>query len=312
MANIALLFPGQGAQYVGMGKSFFENYSTAAAYFTRANQILGYSISDICFYGPEDILMRTEHCQPAIFLVSWVAFKLLTEQIPDIPWTATAGLSLGEITALTAASVFSFEDGLWVVKERANAMQKACELSPGAMAAVIGLSIEQIHYICDKYGIMPANYNCPGQVVVSGDREALHKAVEEFRTAGARRVVLLPVAGAFHSPLMEPAANRFKEVLRTVAVNIPSKYVYSNVTARAHEAPSDIVNRLVEQLVSPVKWEQTIQNLIADGYDVFIELGPGSVLSGFIKRINPNVRVTNVEDLASLNRAVELLRQWLD
>ena len=312
MEKTALLFAGQGAQYVGMGKKFAEAFPKAREWFKQADALLGYPLSRICFEGDEATLTRTEHAQPGIFLVSWIAFDLLREAFPPLRWDATAGLSLGELTALTAAGVFTFADGLRLVRRRGELMQQACEQSEGAMAAVLGLDRETVERICQEQGILPANYNCPGQIVVSGEKSKVEAALPRLKEAGARRVVLLPVAGAYHSPLMEPARAEFEAALRNVPVNVPAVPVLSNVTARPHGAPSDIVIRLVEQLVSPVRWEDSMQYLIEQGFRRFIELGPGTTLTGFLRRMDRSLEVHHVEDPESLEQTVKTLSKGSD
>ena len=312
MEKTALLFAGQGAQYVGMGKKFAEAFPKAREWFDRADSILGYALSRICFEGDEATLTRTEHAQPGIFLVSWIAFDLLREALPQLHWEAAAGLSLGEFTALTAAGVFAFDDGLRIVRRRGELMQQACEQSEGAMAAVIGLDRETVERICREQDIIPANYNCPGQIVVSGEKTKVETALPRFKEAGARRVVLLPVAGAYHSPLMEPARAGLEEVLRSVPVNVPAVPVLSNVTARPHGAPSDIVVRLVEQLVRPVRWEDSMRYLIDQGFRRFIELGPGTTLTGFLRRIDRSLPAYHVEDPESLEQTIQAFTQSSD
>jgi [acyl-carrier-protein] S-malonyltransferase len=295
MTKTALLFAGQGAQVVGMGKDFS---ATAKVWFDRANTALGYDLAGICFNGPDSELLKTENAQPGIFLVSWVAFELLKERVPSLAFQATAGLSLGEFTALTAAGVFSFEDGLKIVRQRGRFMQEACEATRGGMAAIIGLDEAATREACTQAGVVLANLNCPGQLVISGEAERIEKACELAKAKGARRAMPLPVAGAYHSPLMASAQPKLEAALTTVSIHPPSVNVISNVTAQPHGA--EVRSRLVEQVTSSVRWEESIRYLLAGGFTRFIELGPGSALSGFMKRIDKNAQVLNVADMASL------------
>lgn len=303
----ALLFAGQGAQYVGMGRDLAESDPTARGWFDRARQILGYDLARICFEGPDEVLTRTEHAQPGIFLVSWVAWQLLQARCPNLQFHATAGLSLGEFTALTAAGALDFEDGLRLVRLRGQKMQEACEAGDGAMAAVIGLDEATTKTVCDETGVVMANLNCPGQIVISGPRAALEKAVELARTRGAKRAVLLNVAGAYHSPMMAPAQPALRDALSTVTIRPPRVPVISNVTARPHNGPDSIRSRLVEQVTAPVLWEASMRHLLAEGFTRFIELGPGTVLSGFLKRIQKDTEIYNVGDLTSLEATARAL-----
>jgi len=307
MGKTALLFAGQGAQKVGMGKALAEAFPAAREWFEKADAILGYELSRICFEGPEETLTRTEHAQPAIYLTGWIAFRLLSEAAPDLEWDAAAGLSLGEFTALAAAGVFSFEDGLRLVRRRGELMQAACERNPGAMAAVIGLDEAATAAACAAHGAQIANLNCPGQIVISGEARKVAAACEAAKAQGARRVAPLQVAGAYHSDLMRPAQPGLDKALASVPINLPAKPVLSNVTARPHGAPSDIHRRLVDQLVSPVRWEESMRRLLAEGFDLFIELGPGAVLSGFMKRIDRRAATCRVEDPETLEATLKTL-----
>jgi [acyl-carrier-protein] S-malonyltransferase len=307
MSKTALLFAGQGAQAVGMGKDLAEKFPSAKAWFDRANAALGYDLASICFNGPEAELTKTENAQPGIFLVSWVAFQLLKERVPTLKFDATAGLSLGEFTALTAAGAMSFEDGLRVVRQRGRFMQEACEATRGGMAAVIGLDEAPMREVCAKGGVVLANLNCPGQLVISGESDKIGKAVELAKAKGAKRAIALPVAGAYHSPLMAGAQPKLKAELAKIMISSPGVPVISNVTAQAHSTPADISARLVEQVTSSVLWEKSMRYLLAQGFTLFIELGPGTVLSGFMKRIDKNVQMLNVADVASLEATVKAL-----
>lgn len=308
MSKTALLFAGQGAQVVGMGKDLVEKFPTAQAWFDRANAALGYDLTSICFNGPETELTKTEHAQPGIFLASWVAFELLKEQAPALKFEATAGLSLGEFTALAAAGALSFEDGLSVVRQRGQFMQEACDATQGGMAAVIGLEEAPTREVCAAAGVVLANLNCPGQLVISGEADKITQAVELAKAKGARRAIPLPVAGAYHSPLMASAQPKLAAALARVQLVAPAVPVVSNVTAQFHGAPIEISTRLVEQVTSSVLWEKSMRELLAQGFTRFIELGPGTALSGFMKRIDKNVQMLNIADAASLEATVKALQ----
>jgi [acyl-carrier-protein] S-malonyltransferase len=300
MSKTALLFAGQGAQAVGMGKDLAEKFPLAKTWFDRANTALGYDLASICFNGPEAELTKTENAQPGIFLVSWVVFQLLKEQAPSLKFNATAGLSLGEFTALTAAGAMSFEDGLRVVRQRGRFMQEACEATRGSMAAVIGLDEAPTREVCAEAGVVLANLNCPGQIVISGEADKIAKAVELAKAKGAKRAIPLPVAGAYHSPLMTSAQPKLQAELAKVKLSLPVVPVISNVTGQAHGVAADISARLVEQVTSSVLWEKSMRHLLAQGFTRFIELGPGTALSGFMKRIDKGAQMLNVADVASL------------
>jgi len=307
MVKTALLFAGQGAQFVGMGKDLAEVHPTAKALFDRADEALGYGLSGICFSGPEEELVRTEHAQPAIYLVGWIALQLLREQSPSLAFDATAGLSLGEFTALAAVDALGFEDGLRVVRRRGELMQEACEASSGGMAAIVGLDEEAVRGVCEQTGVSLANLNCPGQIVVSGDADKMDAACEAAKAAGAKRAIPLPVAGAYHSPLMQPAQAGLAEALAKVELREPSVPVSSNVTGQAHAGAGTIAGTMVEQVTSPVKWEACIRAMIADGVTRFIELGPGTALTGFMRRIDRGLEVLNIADNDSLAKTAEAL-----
>lgn len=304
-----MLFAGQGAQFVGMGREFAAADPVARAWFDRANAVLGYDLATLCFEGPEEVLTRTEHAQPGIFLVSWVAWEMLRARCPGLQFEAAAGLSLGEFTALTVAGVWSFEDGLRLVRTRGQLMQQACDMGDGAMAAILGLDEETTRQVCEQTGVVMANLNCPGQIVISGPRAALEKAVEEARNRGARKALLLNVAGAYHSPWMASAQPGLRTALATVALHAPRVPVLSNVTARPHETPDSIRESLVRQVTAPVLWEASMRHLLAEGFTRFVELGPGTVLTGFLKRIQKDVQVWNVSDPTSLEEAVKALKE---
>ena len=290
----AYVFPGQGAQFVGMGKDLYENHPLAKELFEKANSILGFSITDIMFSGTDEELKQTKVTQPAIFLHSVILSQVLGEKFtPDM----VAGHSLGEFSALVANKTFSFEDGLILVSKRAMAMQKACELQAGTMAAILGLADNKVEEICASIpGIVtPANYNCPGQLVISGEIESINKACEAIKEAGAKRALVLPVSGAFHSELMRPAREELATAIENIHFEKPICPVYQNVTTAAISDPELIKKNLIEQLTAPVKWTQSIENMIKDGASEFIETGPGKVLQGLIKKINKDAVALSAE-----------------
>jgi [acyl-carrier-protein] S-malonyltransferase len=307
MSKTALLFAGQGAQFVGMGKDLAAAFPAAQGWFDRANAALGYDLTSICFTGPEVELTKTENAQPGIFLVSWVAFELLKEKVPLLKFEATAGLSLGEFTALTAAGALSFEDSLRVVRQRGRFMQEACDVTKGGMAAVIGLDEAPTREVCAEAGVVLANLNCPGQLVISGAAEKIATACELAKAKGAKRAIPLPVAGAYHSPLMASAQPKLQAELASAKISAPRVPVISNVTAQPHSTSDEISARMVEQVTSSVRWEESMRYLLAQGYTRFIELGPGTALSGFMKRINKDAQMLNVGDAASLEATVKAL-----
>jgi [acyl-carrier-protein] S-malonyltransferase len=309
MSKTALLFAGQGAQVVGMGKDLAEKFPAAKTWFDRANAALGYDLAGICFNGPEAELAKTENAQPGIFLVSWVVFQLFKEQVPSLKFDATAGLSLGEFTALTAAGAMSFEDGLRVVRQRGKFMQEACDATRGGMAAIIGLDEAPTREVCAEAGVVLANLNCPGQLVISGEAGKIDKAVELAKAKGAKRAIPLPVAGAYHSPLMASAQPKLQSELAKIKISTPAVPVISNVTAQPHTSPPEISARLVEQVTSSVLWENSMRYLLAQGFTRFIELGPGTALSGFMKRIDKSATMLNVADVASLEATVAMLNR---
>ena len=308
MQKTALLFAGQGSQSVGMGKDLAEQFPTAKSLFEQANQALGYDLASICFHGPDAELTKTEHAQPGIFLVSWVAFRLLQERCPSLTFQATAGLSLGEFTALVAAGALSFEEGLKTVHHRGRFMQEACESTRGGMAAVMGLDEGATRSICEKVGVALANLNCPGQIVISGELERLGQACDLAKAQGAKRALPLPVAGAYHSPLMSSAQSKLESTLSGVTMQSPSVPVISNVTAQPHSTPEQIRSALVQQVTASVRWEDSIRLLLAQGFTRFIELGPGTALAGFLKRIDKSAKVVSVGDTASLQSADLILK----
>lgn len=291
----AFVFPGQGAQYVGMGKPLFEKSPEAKKLFTQANEILGFAITDVMFDGSEEAQRQTKVTQPAVFLHSVILARLFPNFKPDM----VAGHSLGEFSALVASGALSFEDGLRLVSARAQAMQAACELEPSTMAAIIGLPDEKVEEICNGISeiVVPANFNCPGQLVISGSIKGIEQACEELKAAGAKRALPLKVGGAFHSPLMEPARQKLAEAIEKTQFNKPLCPIYQNVDAKPHTNPAEIKANLVKQLTSPVRWTQIVRAMVADGAKTFVELGPGNVLQGLIKKTEPTAEVESFQEL---------------
>ena len=293
----AFVFPGQGSQFVGMGKNLYENNPLAKELFDKADEILGFKITDIMFAGTDEQLKQTNVTQPAVFLHSVITALCLGEEFqPDM----VGGHSLGEFSALVAVGAISFEDGLKLVAARANAMQKACEANPGLMAAIIGLPDEKVEEVCSQISaegevVVAANYNCPGQLVISGTVDAINKACEALKAAGAKRALPLKVGGAFHSPLMQPAKDELQAAIEQTVFSAPKCPVYQNVDGKPHTDAEEIKANLIAQLTSSVRWTSSVQNMIADGADDFTECGPGKALQGMIGRIDKNVKVAGIQ-----------------
>jgi [acyl-carrier-protein] S-malonyltransferase len=285
----AFVFPGQGAQFSGMGKDLYDNYALARELMLRANEVLGFSLTDVMFEGSDEDLRQTRVTQPAVFLHSVVACRLMTQLRPDM----VAGHSLGEFSALVVAGAMDMDDGLRLVSERALAMQEACELHAGTMAAVLGMADDKVAEVCAGVAdvVVAANYNCPGQVVISGSLTGVELACKALKEAGAKRALRLPVGGAFHSPLMQPAAERLQKAIMDTSFYAPVCPIYQNVSARAEKDKHVIKQQLLQQLTSPVRWTQSVQQMIADGATAFYEFGPGDVLKGLIRKIDAGVEV---------------------
>ena len=290
----AYIFPGQGSQFPGMGNDL-KNLAIAKDMFKVANDILGFNISEIMFNGTLEELKQTNVTQPSIFIHSVILTEIIKQKKEFSP-NMLAGHSLGEISALTAGGVLTFEDGLKLVKIRSKEMQKACENNKSTMAAILQLENTKVEEVCNSSEgiVVPANYNCPGQIVISGEFKAVEEACEKFKQLGARRAIILPVGGAFHSPLMEPAKKKLEQFINSTNFNNPICPVYQNVNAKAVTEPKKIKENLIQQLVSPVKWEQSINNMINDGAKEFLEIGPGKVLQGLVKKINPELNTFSI------------------
>ena len=293
----AFVFPGQGSQFVGMGKELYDNNATAKVLFDKADEILGFKITDIMFAGTDEQLKQTNVTQPAVFLHSVITAICLGDEFAP---AMVAGHSLGEFSALVAAGAISFEDGVKLVAARANAMQKACEANPGLMAAIIGLPDEKVEEVCSQISaegevVVAANYNCPGQLVISGTVDAINKACEALKAAGAKRALPLKVGGAFHSPLMQPAKDELQAAIEQTVFSAPKCTVYQNVDGKPHTDAEEIKANLIAQLTSSVRWTSSVQNMIADGADDFTECGPGKALQGMIGRIDKNVKVAGIQ-----------------
>lgn len=306
----AFIFPGQGAQYVGMGKDIAEQYPQANALFDRANEIVGYDLKQICFEGPDDKINATTISQPAIFVVSAALLDLLTTSTDSIKPDVTAGLSMGEYSALYAAGLISFEDALRLVQKRGEAMQAAADASEGSMVSVIGLDEVQIIPLCEEASggelLVPVNFNCPGQIVLSGAVGACQRAVELAEKHGAMKAIPLSVAGAFHSEMMNPAADNLQQALTDCPIQGPADIqVIANIHATYYKDPEDIRHGLVKQLVQPILWQKCMEKLMADGVENFYEIGPGRVLTGLMKRIHRRTKVTNVSSAESLAKVID-------
>ena len=289
----AYIFPGQGAQFKGMGKDLYNNSEKAKQYFEKANEILGFRITDIMFEGTDEELKQTNVTQPAIFLHSVITAMLAPDFTPDM----VAGHSLGEFSALVANKTLAFEDALTLVAQRAQAMQAACEAVPSTMAAILGLADEKVEEVCaavQNEVVVPANYNCPGQLVISGSIEGINQACEKMKEAGAKRALVLQVGGAFHSPLMAPAQKQLEEAIAATNFSAPICPVYQNVNAKPSSDPEEIKQNLIKQLTAPVRWTQTVQNMVAGGATKFVECGPGNVLQGLVKKIHKEAETGSV------------------
>jgi [acyl-carrier-protein] S-malonyltransferase len=292
----AFVFPGQGAQFVGMGKDLYENSPLAKELFEKANEILGFRITDLMFAGTDEDLRQTKVTQPAIFLHSVILAKVLGNSFkPEM----VAGHSLGEFSALVASGALSFEDGLILVSKRAMAMQKACEAEPSTMAAILGLDDDVVEKICAQIDdvVVPANYNSPGQLVISGSIAGINTACEKLKEAGAKRALPLKVGGAFHSPLMEPARIELAQAIEATAFNVPCCPIFQNVDAKSYTNPNEIKQNLISQLTSPVRWTQTMINMLEAGATSFTELGPGNVLQGLVKKVNKDIEAISIQTL---------------
>jgi len=304
MKQTAFIFPGQGSQYVGMGKEFYDNFPVAKEVFDEADDSLHFSISSLCFQGPEEGLKLTENTQPAILTTSIAALRILQSEKGISP-QLTAGHSLGEYSALVASGALSFSDAVQTVRLRGRFMQEAVPVGEGAMAAILGMEREQVERLCEEASagevLTPANFNCPGQIVIAGDSKAIERAIEKVKQEG-KKAILLPVSAPFHSPLMKPAGERLEKALEGIIVRDLKVPVVTNVEAEINRSKERVKGLLVAQVSSPVRWEESIRRMIEDGIEQVLEIGPGKVLSGLTKRINPNVEAKNVEDLQTFKK----------
>lgn len=307
MTKQAVVFAGQGAQAVGMGKDLADAYPACRALFTHANEILGYDLAKLCFEGPDTDLVKSNHCQPAIFVVSTVCYQALCTEKPGLAFAATAGLSLGEWTALHMAGVVSFADGLRILEARGRFMQEACEERAGGMLTIVGLPVEKVRELATAAGVEVANFNTPEQTVLSGDKDRILEAEKLANAAGAKMVVLLKVAGAYHSTLMASAARKLEAFLQTISFQPPSVPVMANVTGCLHGTVDEIKRVMVQQVTSSVQWVSCVRGLQEQGVSRYVECGPGRVLSGLVKKIQSDATMTNVQDRASLTKALPII-----
>lgn len=306
--KIAALFTGQGSQYVGMGKDLYDNYPLVKFRMDKTSEILGCDIEKICFEGPEEDLKKTENTQPAIYMISFICYRLLENA--GVKFDAYAGFSLGEYSALAASGRLTYEDGVKLVQERGIIMERAVPAGAGAMAAILGLEDSVVEDVCAKVKsgiVVPANYNCPGQLVISGEKAAVEEACALASEAGAKRAVVLNVSGPFHSPMLKEASVQLKEKLDALTFQEGNALVYSNVTAMPHSQET-LKDMLVKQMYSPVQWRKTIENLLADGFDTFVEVGPGKTLAGFVRKIDRNATIYSVSNVESFETTVKALK----
>jgi [acyl-carrier-protein] S-malonyltransferase len=308
MAKRAIVCAGQGAQFVGMGKDLAEAFPACAALFARANEVLGFDLARLCYEGPLEELTKSDNCQPAIFTVSAACVTALRQLKPELSCAAYAGLSLGEWTALYAAGALSFDDALRVLRARGRFMQEACQEQPGGMVSVMGLGPAELEKICAATGVVMANINSPEQIVLSGAKAAVAEAEKQAQAAGAKRTVPLPVAGAFHSPLMASAATRLEAMLKDVTFRAPAGPVVANVTGEPHGGPDEIRRRMVAQVTGSVQWVKSVQRMKADGVTEYVECGPGKVLAGLIKRIDKDAVAHSIQDRATLEKTAPALQ----